>query len=185
MAGGEVVRLKGLLTSFLEFARPQAPRRTFTEPQLLVESVSQLASETAKMAGVTIRIESASMAALSVDAEQIKQVLLNLVLNAVQAMPTGGEIALRSRQASGSVLFEVADQGVGIPQENLERIFDPFFTTRAGGTGLGLSIAYQIINRHGGHLSVRNNPSRGVTFTVVLPVSQRDVATPSIASVLP
>jgi signal transduction histidine kinase len=185
MAGREVVRLKGLLTNFLEFARPQAPRRTFIEPQLLLESVSKLASETAKMAGVTIRIESASMAALSVDAEQIKQVLLNLVLNAVQAMPTGGEIALRSRQANGSVLLEVADQGVGIPRENLERIFDPFFTTRAGGTGLGLSIAYQIINRHGGQLSVRNNPGRGVTFTVVLPVSPREVATPSVASALP
>jgi len=185
MAGKEVLRLKGLLTNFLEFARPQPPRRTFIEPQLLLESVSRLADETAKMAGVTIRIQSVPMAAVSIDAEQIKQVLLNLVLNAVQAMPSGGEITLRARQGNGSVLLEVADQGVGIPQENLERIFDPFFTTRAGGTGLGLSIAYQIINQHGGHLSVRNNPGRGVTFTVVLPVSQRDVPTPSIASALP
>jgi len=185
MAGKEVLRLKGLLTNFLEFARPQPPRRTFIEPQLLLESVSRLAGETAKMAGVTIRIESAPMAAVSIDAEQIKQVLLNLVLNAVQAMPAGGEIALRSRQGYGSVLLDVVDQGVGIPNENLERIFDPFFTTRAGGTGLGLSIAYQIINRHGGHLSVGNNPGRGVTFTVVLPVTQRDVAAPFIASPLP
>lgn len=142
MAGREVARLKGLLTNFLEFARPQAPRRTLVEPQLILESVSQLAGETAKMSGISIRSESAPMAAVSVDAEQIKQVLLNLVLNAVQAMPGGGAITLRSRQGSGSVLLEVADQGVGIPQENLERIFDPFFTTRAGGTGLGLSIAY-------------------------------------------
>jgi signal transduction histidine kinase len=184
MAGKEVARLKGLLTNFLEFARPQAPRRTFIEPQLLLESVSQLAGETAKMAAVTIRSESEPMAAVSVDAEQIKQVLLNLVLNAVQAMPAGGEITLRSRQGNGSVLLEVTDQGVGIPQENLERIFDPFFTTRAGGTGLGLSIAYQIINRHGGHLAVRNNPDRGVTFTVVLPVSQSEVSTTSIAKAL-
>jgi signal transduction histidine kinase len=184
MAGKEVLRLKGLLTNFLEFARPQAPRRTFIEPQLLLESVSQLAGETAKMSGITIRVESATMAAVSVDAEQIKQVLLNLVLNAVQAMPAGGQITLRSRQGSGSVLLEVADQGVGIPTENLERIFDPFFTTRAGGTGLGLSIAYQIINRHGGHLAVRNNPDRGVTFTVVLPVSQSGVKTISVAKAL-
>ena len=172
------------LTNFLEFARPQAPRRTFIEPQLLLESVSQLAGETAKMSGSTICIESAPMAAVSIDAEQIKQVLLNLVLNAVQAMPDGGQITLRSRQGSGSVLLEVADQGVGIPQENLERIFDPFFTTRAGGTGLGLSIAYQIINRHSGHLAVRNNPDRGVTFTVVLPVLQPGVDTISVAKAL-
>ena len=185
MAGREVVRLKGLLTNFLEFARPQAPRRTLIEPQVLLESVRQLAGETAKMAGITIRIKAVQMAAFFVDAEQIKQVLLNLVLNAVQAMPSGGEIALRCHQGSGSVLLEVADQGVGIPQENLERIFDPFFTTRAGGTGLGLSIAYQIINRHGGHLSVSNNPDRGVTFTVLVPVSQRDVAAPVIVGALP
>jgi two-component system, NtrC family, sensor histidine kinase HydH len=184
MAGREVVRLKGLLTNFLEFARPQTPQRTLTEPQLLLESVSQLAGETAKMAGVRIRIENSHSASIFIDAEQIKQVLLNLVLNAVQAMPAGGEVTLRSHQADGSVVLEVTDQGVGIPPENLERIFDPFFTTRAGGTGLGLSIAYQIINRHGGHLSVCNNRDRGVTFTVLLPASQSEVATTSIANAL-
>ena len=184
MAGKEVVRLKGLLTNFLEFARPQEPRRTLIEPRMLLESVSQLAGQTAKMAGVRIRIESSLTAAISVDAEQIKQVLLNLVLNAVQAMPAGGQVTLSSRLADASVLLEVTDQGVGIPRENLERIFDPFFTTRAGGTGLGLSIAYQIINRHGGHLSVRNNPDRGVTFTVVLPVFQSELAKTSLAKAL-
>jgi signal transduction histidine kinase len=179
MAEREVVRLKGLLTNFLEFARPQPPRRTFMEPQLLLESVGKLASETARMTGVHIRIEAGQVPAVFVDAEQIKQVLLNLVLNAVQAMPSGGEIVLRSHQTNGSVLLEIVDQGVGIPEENLERIFDPFFTTRAGGTGLGLSIAYQIINRHGGHLSVRNNSDRGATFTIVLPLSQPEAAVTS------
>lgn len=179
MAEREVGRLKGLLTSFLEFARPQPPRRTAIEPQLLLESVRQLAGETAKMAGITIRIESGGVEKVFIDAEQIKQVLLNLVLNAVQAMPSGGEIILRSDQTNETVLFEVVDQGVGIAEENLERIFDPFFTTRASGTGLGLSIAYQIINRHGGHLSVRNNPDRGVTFTIALPLSQSDTAASS------
>ena len=184
MAGREVVRLKGLLTNFLEFARPQSPRRTMIEPQLLLESVSQLAGETAKMAGVRIHIEDSHAASIFVDAEQIKQVLLNLVLNAVQAMPNGGDVTLRSHQADGSLILEVTDQGVGIPPENLERIFDPFFTTRAGGTGLGLSIAYQIINRHGGHLTVCNNRDRGVTFTVLLPVSQSEVGTTSMTNAL-
>ncbi|HSM85654.1 MAG TPA: ATP-binding protein, partial [Candidatus Limnocylindrales bacterium] len=141
--------MKGLLTNFLEFARPQPPQPSFIEPRLLLDSVSHLAGETARMAGATIRIESAQGPAVWVDAEQIKQVLLNLVLNAIQAMPSGGKIALRSRQEDDSVLLDVADQGVGIAPENLERIFDPFFTTRAGGTGLGLSIAYRIVERHG------------------------------------
>lgn len=184
MAEREVTRLKGLLTNFLEFARPQPPRRTSVEPGSLLESVSRLAGETAKMAGIRIRIESSHARSIFVDAEQVRQVLLNLVLNAVQAMPSGGEIVLRSQQTNDSVLLEVADQGIGIPEENLERVFNPFFTTRAGGTGLGLSIAYQIINRHEGHLSVSNNPDRGVTFTVVLPLPRPEGAASSIVSAL-
>lgn len=174
MAGKEVVRLKGLLTHFLEFARPEAPQRTLIELPLLLESVRRLTGETARMAGITVSIEALQPAAALVDAERIKQVLLNLVLNAIQAMPSGGEIVLRLLRSEEEVLLEVADQGVGIPEENLERIFDPFFTTRADGTGLGLSIAYQIIHRHGGHLSVSNNPGRGATFRVRLPLSRAE-----------
>ncbi len=172
MAEREVSRLNGLLTNFLEFARPHAPQRVSVEPRLLLESVSQLAGETVKMAGCRIRLQTDDSPAVFVDLEQIKQVLLNLVLNAVQAMPSGGEICLRCMQEADSVRLEVVDEGVGIANENLERIFDPFFTTRPDGTGLGLSIAYQIINAHGGHLSVSNNPRAGVTFRIVLPLSQ-------------
>ncbi|MGE5322670.1 MAG: two-component system sensor histidine kinase NtrB, partial [Actinomycetota bacterium] len=171
MAEKELSRLKGLLTNFIEFARPQPPQRSLVEPELLLQAVSLLAGETAKMAGVKIRIESRQTPELFVDTEQIKQVLLNLVLNAVQAMASGGEIVLRCRQEDGLVLLEVVDQGVGIAEENLERIFDPFFTTRAGGTGLGLSIAYQIITGHGGRIRVTNNPDRGATFTLALPLA--------------
>jgi two-component system, NtrC family, sensor histidine kinase HydH len=184
MAEKEVSRLNTLLTNFLEFARPNAPQRMLVEPGLLLEAVAQLAGETARMAGSTIRILPGHAPAVFADAEQIKQVLLNLILNAVQAMPSGGEIVLRSCQENGSVLLQVADQGVGIAEQNLERIFDPFFTTRAGGTGLGLSIAYQIVHGHGGHLSVRNNSERGVTFTIFLPVSQPEVAATVAADAL-
>lgn len=171
MAERELSRLKGLLTNFLEFARPQPPQRSMAEPELLLHSVSQLAGETARMAGIAIRVECRPAQELFVDAEQIKQVLLNLVLNAVQAMSSGGEIVLRCRQEDGCVLLEVVDQGVGIAEENLERIFDPFFTTRSGGTGLGLSIAYQIITGHGGRIRVTNNSERGATFTLALPLA--------------
>lgn len=170
MAGSEVGRLETLLTNFLDFARPNSPRRTSIEPNQLLESVARLAAETAKMAKVTIRIDAGATGTIAIDADQIRQVLLNLVLNAIQAMPHGGEIVLRSRSTNGSVLLEVVDQGCGIPQADLERIFDPFFTTRADGTGLGLSIAHQIVSRHSGKISVRNNADRGTTFALSLPV---------------
>jgi two-component system sensor histidine kinase HydH len=183
MAGKEVGRLKALLTSFLDFARPQPPEKTLIEPVLLLESVVRLAAETAKMAKVQILVEAQEAAPIAVDAEQIKQVLLNLVLNAVQAMPEGGQVVLRARQEDGSVLLEIADQGSGIAPENLERIFDPFFTTRASGTGLGLSIAHQIVHGHGGQISVHNNQGRGATFTVILPLAASQPETSAVSNV--
>ncbi len=171
LARKEVNRLKGLLTNFLDFARPQTPKRVSTDPLQLLESVSKLAVETAKMSGTQVRIEPGDhVPAVLVDPEQMKQVLLNLVINAIQAMRTGGQVILRTVRRPDSVVLEVEDEGVGIPPEDLERVFNPFVTTRPNGTGLGLSIAYQIVNQHGGHIAARRNPERGMTFTVTLPV---------------
>lgn len=172
LACREVERLKGLLTSFLEFARPQPPRRAASDVILLLESVTKLASEMATMSKVKLRVDSSEeLPPVSVDQEQIRQVLLNLVINAVQAMPTGGQTTLRAAKDGDSVRVEIEDQGTGIPAEDLERIFDPFFTTRSHGTGLGLSIAYQIVSQHGGHIAARFNPERGMTFAVTLPIA--------------
>lgn len=171
LAQKEVNRLKSLLTNFLGFARPQVPERIPTEPPALLHSVSKLAAETAKISNVEIRVETSDhQENVSVDPEQMKQVLLNLVINAIQAMPKGGELVLRSTRQGDSVMLEVQDEGCGIPPEDLERVYNPFFTTRPSGTGLGLSIAYQIVNQHGGQIAARNNPGRGATFTVSLPV---------------
>lgn len=170
LAQKEVNRLKGLVTNFLDFARPQAPKRIPTEPMRLLESVSKLAAETAKMSATGVRIECGDeVPPVLVDAEQIKQVLLNLVINAIQAMHSGGEVVLKASTKAESVLLEVQDEGIGIPPEDLERVFNPFVTTRADGTGLGLSIAYQIVSQHGGHIAARRNPAKGMTFTVTLP----------------
>lgn len=180
LAYREVVRLKGLLTNFLEFARPQPPRMIASDVGLLLQSVVKLASETAVMARVGLRVETAeSVPPLSVDPEQIKQVLLNLVINAIQAMSNGGQITLRAHADGDSVRIEVEDEGTGIPPEDLERVFDPFFTTRSNGTGLGLSIAYQIVSRHGGHIGARRNSQRGMTFSVTLPVDKTAVVEPA------
>lgn len=181
LAYREAVRLKGLLTNFLEFARPQPPRIAASEVVLLLESVAKLASETAMMARVTLQIQTAEeLPPVSVDPEQIKQVLLNLVINAVQAMPNGGQVTLRARRDGDWIQLEVEDEGVGIPPDDFERVFDPFFTTRSNGTGLGLSIAYQIVSQHGGHISARRNAQRGMTFTVTLPLTTAAVIEPPV-----
>lgn len=173
LAQRELDRLKGIVSRFLDFARPQPPRRLATDPAMLLDSVARLSSETAKLSGVSIRVEnSANLAATAIDSEQIKQVLLNLVINAVQAMPNGGEILLRAVADASHLRLEVRDHGVGIPADNLERIFNPFFTTREKGTGLGLSIAERIVSQHGGSIAVSRNSDCGMTFTVVLPMAE-------------
>ncbi len=172
LAQRELDRLKGMVTRFLDFARPQPPRRLTSDPQLLLHSVATLAAETARMSRVTIRVEDSGQApAIDIDAEQIKQVLLNLVINAVQAMPQGGEILLRATADGDQLRLEVQDQGTGIASADLERIFNPFFTTREQGTGLGLSIADRIVSQHGGSIVPRSNDRGGMTFSVYLPLS--------------
>lgn len=172
LAQHELDRLKGIVNQFLNFARPRSPQRIEIDPALLLHSVANLVAETAKMTGVHVRVaETASVPLVCVDPEQIKQVLLNLVINAVQAMPSGGDVVLQTLLAEdGNVHLEVQDEGAGIAPENVERIFDPFFTTRDEGTGLGLSIAERIVSQHGGHIEIRQNHERGMTFSVILPL---------------
>ena len=113
--------------------------------------------------------------AITCSPSQVNQVVLNLVTNSVQALdkPRGQIVATTRREGVDAVAIEIADNGRGIPAENLTRIFDPFFTTKApgSGTGLGLSIAYKIVAQHGGRIDVRSQPGEGTTFTVILPIS--------------
>jgi signal transduction histidine kinase len=99
-------------------------------------------------------------------------VILNLALNAAQAMPDGGDVRLIMREESGGIAVEVRDQGGGIPEEHLDKIFDPFFTTKDAGTGLGLSVVHQIVTQHGGSVDVTRNPDRGTTFRLFFPWSR-------------
>ena len=109
---------------------------------------------------------------LESDPEQLRQVLLNLVINAIQAMPGGGEIEVAIIGLRRGVI-SVKDQGTGIRRGNLDRIFDPFFTTKEAGTGLGLSVAHQVITQHGGIIEAERNPDRGMTFSLSLPLRAR------------
>jgi signal transduction histidine kinase len=103
--------------------------------------------------------------------DKLKQVLLNLISNALDAMPNGGELAMRAARQNGTIRLTVADTGVGIPRENMNRIFDAFFTTKGkvSGVGLGLSVSYGIVSQHRGSIEVKSAPGKGSSFTVILP----------------
>jgi signal transduction histidine kinase len=115
---------------------------------------------------------------LTYDAQQIEQVLINLIQNAIQAMPNGGTLHVSLRQTADTAMVAVQDTGIGIPPENLRRIFDPFFTTKpeGEGTGLGLSVSYGIITHHHGHIEVSSIVGQGTTFTISLPAQQPGAA---------
>jgi two-component system NtrC family sensor kinase len=106
--------------------------------------------------------------------DKLKQVLLNLISNALDAMPNGGELAMRAARQNGTVRLTVTDTGVGIPRENINRIFDAFFTTKGkvSGVGLGLSVSYGIVSQHRGSIEVKSAPGKGSSFTVILPCGE-------------
>jgi two-component system sensor histidine kinase HydH len=170
----ECRRLNRLLTNLLDFARPRPPAFQTADPGLLLDSVIALVSHTAEQSKIAIRrTVPASLPAVEIDAEQIKQVVLNLAINAIQAMPGGGTLEFAASHDGTAVVLSVKDEGEGIPVEDLDKIFDPFFTTKDNGTGLGLSVAHQIVSQHGGAIEAQRNPRKGMTFRVVLPVERR------------
>ncbi|MBN9662737.1 MAG: sensor histidine kinase [Acidobacteria bacterium] len=167
----ETQRLNRLLTSFLDFARPRAPKFQMVRLEDVFESVISLAHHAAGATTMELRqVIDEPLPEVRCDAEQIKQVLLNLIINSIQATSGPGAVELGARQADGFIRISVHDEGCGIPQQELDRMFDPFFTTKENGTGLGLAVAAKIIEQHGGNLTGANNPDRGMTFTIDLPL---------------
>ena len=167
----ECRRLNRLLTNFLDFAKPRLPQYQAVEVGQVLDSVINLAAHAIGRKAICLRKDlPPNPPILECDPEQLKQVLLNLTINAIQAMPDGGEIVLAAEQQAEKVLIQVRDQGSGISPANLDKTFDPFFTTKENGTGLGLPVAHQIVSQHGGVLSVENNVDKGTTFSVLLPV---------------
>jgi two-component system sensor histidine kinase HydH len=169
----ESQRLNKLLTGFLNFANPRSPRLQRTNLDDLLGSVLSLGSHSAVAAGVRLlHVPAPHAEDVHCDPEQMKQVLLNLVINAIEASPAGSEICLRTAASSGKIIIEVEDSGSGIPDDAVDRIFDPFFTTKPKGTGLGLAISSMIVSQHNGALSFHKNERGGTTFRIELPFSQ-------------
>jgi two-component system sensor histidine kinase HydH len=168
-------RLNKLLANFLNFARPRAPRFQATDLAAVIDSTIALARHSGEACGVEFRRTiNDPLPEVQCDSEQLKQVLLNLLMNAVHA--TGkGEVNLQAYTRDGAAFIVVRDEGAGIPKDQEDRIFEPFFTTKPNGSGLGLAIASKIVEQHGGLLTARNAPGKGLTMVLQLPV-KRDSA---------
>jgi two-component system sensor histidine kinase PilS (NtrC family) len=168
----EVGRLNALITDFLQYASPRPP-------QLRETSLRELLQETATLIGQTrgalwrIAVVAPGEDAFraEVDAQMIRQLLWNLTLNAMEAMPGGGTVTVALAEEGEEVRIDVSDSGAGIAAGDLNKVFTPFYSTKEGGTGLGLAIVFKIVENHRGHIEVESTPGRGTTVRVALPWS--------------
>ncbi len=172
---GEIKRLGRLLTEFLELARPRGLAREPVAIPELLDAVIELHHAEAAPRGVeTVRLPAAGpLPPVLGDREKLRQVFVNLFVNALDATSSGGSVRVRTRVTAGEgrVVVEVEDDGSGIAEADLARLFDPFFTTKPGGTGLGLSIVRKILEQHGGTIALSSRVGDGTTVTVELPAA--------------
>jgi two-component system, NtrC family, sensor histidine kinase HydH len=170
----EADRLDGLLTRFLDFARPRPPRSAPVDPGGLIEAVRSLASHAIHRKTIAFHVHvEPGLPTLQSDREQLEQVLLNLTINAIHASPEDGAVVLSARAEGDELCLGVRDEGCGVPAEHVDRLFDPFFTTKENGTGLGLPVAHQIVSQLGGALTVKRNDGPGMTFAIRLPLQPK------------
>jgi signal transduction histidine kinase len=168
----EILRINEIVDQFLRFAKPASPLFEKTNLIPIFEEILQLLRPQIEKGKIAAKKGFEPLPLITVDKEQIKQVILNLLMNAIQAMPEGGELSMSGRLSKDGYWAELTlqDSGIGIPQEDLEKLFDPFFSTKEGGIGLGLSIAHRIIDQHHGKIEVESTPEKGTRFTISLPV---------------
>lgn len=169
----EIDRLDGVLKTFLDFMRPVEMHLEETDLSSLLGEVLQVARPQIERAHVEVIAQLPSgITLMNVDRSLLKQAVLNLVLNAVQAMPQGGKLEMSLARAGDATEIRVADTGCGIPKKNHARIFQLFFTTRTGGSGIGLASTYKIVQQHNGSIDFESEEGRGTTFRIELPLAR-------------
>jgi len=170
----EIHRINEIVDQFLRFAKPAPPHLERTEVTSIFEEILQLLRPQMEKLRISVEKDFRSVPLITIDKEQMKQVILNLLMNSIQAMPEGGQFRLEGEVSKDGqwVELSIRDSGVGIPPEDMDKLFDPFFSTKEGGIGLGLSIAHRIIDQHHGKIEVTSNPNEGTIFTVYLPIDQ-------------
>jgi two-component system NtrC family sensor kinase len=167
----ETLRCRKIVKGLLDFARQTKPQKQQLDLNKVTEDVLALVRNQASFHNIAIRTElDPDLPPVLADADQMRQVVLNIILNAADAMPQGGALHLRSNSDSQAkrVILRISDTGPGIPLEFQDKLFEPFFTTKKTGTGLGLAIAYGVMERHNGQLKVESSPGRGTTIAIIL-----------------
>jgi signal transduction histidine kinase len=184
--GNEINRLEGIVQDFLQFARPSEPKLSKTDAEQILEGVYRLLNPQLQKDAIELRLDNgeSETAMVYADAQQVKQVLINLIQNSAESIGRNGAITLSARREIGELdsrtrpvaILAVRDTGNGIPPEVEARLFDPFFTTKDGGTGLGLAVSARIVEKHGGLLRYETEVNRGTTFEIVLPAVEDDAS---------
>ena len=171
----EISNLKAIIGRFSEFSKMPHPQLQPVQVNEVLQGVAQLFQAQLQAPGrapIISKLElDASLAPIPVDPDLLHRAISNLVLNAMDAMPNGGTLALRTRRDDGKAIIEVADTGSGLTPEECERIFTPYYTSKQHGTGLGLAIVQSVVSDHGGRISVRSEPGQGTTFVIELPAN--------------
>ena len=173
----ETVRCKTIIQELLEFSRDRKPQKEMVNANTILEKALRILENEFRLHHIGIETDlDDQMSETLLDENQIEQVFVNLLLNAVQAIGEKGVITAKSRmdQDRKYAVIEIADTGIGIPAENMAKIFEPFFSTKPKGTGLGLAVSYAIVRNHGGDINAFNKPGKGSRFVLELPISDRE-----------
>lgn len=173
LAEGEVQRIKTIVSRLLDFSRPvPSSMSEIPDFRAMIQEVLIMARKQLERMGIAVQVDLQPVRPLTGNPIQLKQVILNLILNAMEAMPTGGTVGITLVPVENGIMLAISDTGVGMDDQTMERIFEPFYTTKGDGTGLGLAVSYGIIQGHGGDLRVESEPGRGSRFTIWLPYNQ-------------
>jgi signal transduction histidine kinase len=171
----ETVRCRGIIQDLLEFSRQREPVKTLVDLNGVINKALSILSNEFRLNRITLEKKlSEHLPNVLIDVNQIEQVFINFLMNAIEAVQGQGQVSVRSYKSEDNqgVVVEIEDTGMGIPKEHLEKIFEPFFSTKPKGTGLGLAVNYGIIQKHGGQIKVSSQPGRGTTMTIRLPFQE-------------
>jgi two-component system NtrC family sensor kinase len=168
----ETVRCRGIIQDLLEFSRQKEPVKALADLNGVINKALSILANEFRLSRISLEKRlSDNLPRVLIDVNQMEQVFINFLMNALEAIQGQGQVSVRTYKDEDNkrVVVEIEDSGMGIPQEHLERIFEPFFSTKSKGTGLGLAVNYGIIQKHGGQIRVGSQPGRGTTMTIRLP----------------